>query len=49
MILGATDGSGGYVFRYLATVKTFIAGQAGSEDQPFQTKTVEGAIARSWI
>jgi hypothetical protein len=43
------DGSGGYVFRYLATVKAFIGGQAGSEDQPFQTKTVEGAIARSWI
>ena len=38
----------GYVFRYLATVKTFI-GQAKSEDQSFQTKTVEGVIARSWI
>ncbi len=39
---------GGYVFRYKATLKTFI-GQTPSEDQPFQTKTVEGVIARSWI
>jgi hypothetical protein len=36
------------VFRYLATVKTFIANSTG-EDQPFEAKTVEGAIARSWI
>jgi hypothetical protein len=36
------------VFRYLATVKTFIAGATG-EDQPFEEKTVEGVIARSWI
>jgi hypothetical protein len=36
------------VFRYLATIKAFI-GQAGSEDQPFQTKTVEGVIARTSI
>ncbi len=42
------NGSGGYVFRYLATIKAFI-GQAGSEDQPFQTKTVEGVIARTSI
>jgi hypothetical protein len=40
--------AGGYVFRYLATVKTFIAGATG-EDQPFEEKTVEGVIARSWI
>jgi hypothetical protein len=44
-----TGGSGGYVFRYLATVKAFIGGPAGSEDRPFQTKTVEGVIERSWI
>jgi hypothetical protein len=44
-----TDGKDGYMFCYLATVKTFIAGQAGSEDQPFQTKIVEGAIERLWI
>ena len=42
------NGSGGYVFRYLATIKAFI-GQGATEDQPFQTKTVEGVIARSWI
>jgi predicted acyl esterase len=39
----------GYVFRYRATIKAFIGGQAASEDQPFQTKTVEGVIARTWI
>jgi hypothetical protein len=38
----------GYVFRYLARVKTFIAGATG-EDQPFEEKTVEGTIVRSWI
>ncbi len=42
------NGSGGYVFRYLATIKAFI-GQSGTEDQPFQTKTVEGVIARTSI
>jgi hypothetical protein len=41
--------TGGYVFRYRATIKAFIGGQAASEDQPFQTKTVEGVIARTWI
>ena len=40
--------TGGYVFRYRATIKAFI-GQGPTEDQPFQTKTVEGVIARSWI
>ena len=29
--------------------KAFFGGQAASEDQPFQTKTVEGVIARTWI
>jgi hypothetical protein len=42
------SGTGGYVFRYRATVKTFI-GQTPSEDQPFRTKAVEGVIARTWI
>jgi hypothetical protein len=42
------DGKGGYVFRYLATAKTFIGGPEGA-DQPFAEKTVEGVIARSWI
>jgi hypothetical protein len=36
------------LFRYLATVKTFIANSTG-EDQPFEAKAVEGAIAQSWI
>ena len=40
--------TGGYVFRYRATIKAFI-GQGPTEDQPFQTKTVEGVIERSWI
>ncbi|HMK40442.1 MAG TPA: CocE/NonD family hydrolase [Methyloceanibacter sp.] len=40
--------TGGYVFRYRATIKAFI-GQGPTEDQPFRTKTVEGVIARSWI
>jgi uncharacterized protein len=47
-ILSEAGEAGGYVFRYLATVKTFIAGATG-EDQPFEEKTVEGVIARSWI
>ncbi len=39
---------GGFAFHYLATVKTLSANSTG-EDQPFETKTVEGVIARSWI
>ena len=33
------------VFRYTATVKTFV----GPNDQPFEEKTVEGTIKRDWI
>lgn len=47
-IWSEAGGEDGYVFRYLATVNTFI-GQTPSEDRPFQTKTVEGVIARTWI
>jgi hypothetical protein len=42
-----TDGKGGYLFRYLAMIKTFT-GPEGA-DQPFAEKTVHGDIARSWI
>ena len=35
-----TDGAGGYVFRYRATVKTFIGGPTGT-DRPFAEKTVD--------
>ncbi len=41
------DGAGGFVFRYKATVKTFI-GDATGTDRPFAEKTVAGEIARSW-
>jgi predicted acyl esterase len=41
-------GADGFVFRYRATVKTFI-GDATGKDQPFAEKTVTGEIARSWI
>jgi hypothetical protein len=41
------DGKGGYLYPYLATVKTFIGPEG--KDQPFAEKTVHGEIARSWI
>ena len=43
-----TDGEDGFVFRYRATVKTFIGDSTGT-DRPFAEKTVSGEIARSWI
>jgi hypothetical protein len=43
-----TDGAGGYVFRYRASVKAFI-GDATGTDRPFAEKTVAGEIARAWI
>jgi len=42
-----TDGKGGYLFRYLATINTFT-GPEGA-DQPFAEKRVHGDIVRSWI
>jgi hypothetical protein len=42
------DGAGGFVFRYKATVKTFI-GDATGTDRRFAEKTVAGEIARFWI
>ena len=36
------------VFRYRATVKTFVGDRTGT-DQPFLEKTVAGEIARYWI
>ena len=47
-IWSETDGAGGYVFRYRATVKTFTGGPEGT-DRPFAEKTVTGEIPRSWI
>jgi uncharacterized protein len=41
------DGKGGYLFRYLATVKAFTGPEG--KDQLFAEKTVHGEIARSWI
>ena len=41
------DGKGAYLFRYLATIKTFTGPE--KKDQPFAEKTVHGEIARSWI
>jgi hypothetical protein len=41
------NGKGGYLYPYLATVKTFIGPEG--KDQPFAEKTVHGEIARSWI
>jgi hypothetical protein len=41
------DGKGGYLYRYLATVKTFIGPEG--KDQPVAEKTVHVEIARSWI
>ena len=40
----ATDG---YVFRYRATVATYI-GDGKRQDQPFDEKAVEGTIERLW-
>jgi hypothetical protein len=37
----------GYVFRYRATVETYI-GDGKGQDQPFAQKAVEGPIERSW-
>lgn len=42
------DGAGGYLFRYRASVQTFVLG-AGGEDEPFAEKTVSGEFPRSWI
>jgi hypothetical protein len=39
--------SGDYVFRYFATVKSFIRGADGAE-LPFAERTVEGELERSW-
>ena len=36
------------VFRYSASVRTFVGTGAGS-DGPFEEKTVEGTINRAWI
>jgi len=36
---------GEYVFRYTASIETFI----GSDDTPFEQKTVSGTIPREWI
>jgi hypothetical protein len=43
-----TDGAGGFQFRYLATVKTFIGDSTGT-DRPFAEKSISGEIARPWI
>ena len=40
--------TGGYVFKYKATLRTFIANRLGEFD-PFERKTVEGAIPRLWL
>jgi len=37
-----------YVFRYEATVRTFIGDDRG-EDQPFAEKTVQGSVPRLWV
>lgn len=42
------DGSGQYVFRYVATVQTFI-GTGQGDDQLFEQKAVEGLIPRLWV
>ena len=42
------DETGGYVFKYEATVRTFIGDDQG-KDQPFEEKTVEGSVPRSWV
>jgi hypothetical protein len=47
-IWSETDAAGGYVFRYRATVKSFI-GDPETEDRPLAEKTVSGEIPRSWI
>lgn len=36
---------GGYVFKYTASIETFI----GSDDTPFEQKVVNGTIPREWI
>lgn len=36
------------VFRYSASVRTFVGTGPGT-DEPFEEKTVEGTIKRSWI
>jgi len=41
-------GNGTCAFRYTASVRTFIGGERGG-DRPFERKTVDGTIARSWI
>ncbi len=40
--------AGEYVFKYTATVETFIAGEQG-QDQPFEYKKMEGSIPRLWV
>jgi hypothetical protein len=42
-----TDEKGGYLFGYLATIKTFT-GPEGA-DQPFAEKRVHDDIVHSWI
>jgi hypothetical protein len=42
-----TDEKGGYLFGYLATIKTFT-GHEGA-DQPFAEKRVNDDIVHSWI
>jgi hypothetical protein len=42
-----TDEKGGYLFGYLATIKTFT-GPEGA-DQPFAEKRLHGDIVHSWI
>jgi predicted acyl esterase len=42
------DDTGEYVFRYQAKLQTFIGDDQG-EDQPFEEKTAEGSVPRSWV
>jgi hypothetical protein len=42
------DETGEYVFRYEATVQTFIGDDQGN-DEPFEEKTVEGSVPRLWV
>jgi hypothetical protein len=47
-VWGERERTGEPVFRYSASVRTFVGTGAGSAE-PFEKKTVEGTIKRAWI